>query len=94
MFRGGKTFMFWIGLIMLSLASVGLSTILWLIFVYYPAHYHALHWDYPTYFPTYFWQYYVWYIVGAAALIGTGLCMMKFGLKKEKSETLGSPKLL
>jgi len=83
MFKAEKTYIFWIGLSILGVASIGLVTMLWLIFFYYPANYHRMHWDYPTLFPTYFWQFYVWQILGAFALIFIGLFMMKSGTKKK-----------
>jgi len=83
MFKAEKTYVFWIGVSLLGLASTGLVTMLWLIFFYYPANYHRMYWDYPTYFPTYFWQYYIWQILGAVALILIGLYMIKSGVKKK-----------
>jgi len=83
MLKTEKTFRFWIGLSVLSLASTALITMLWLIFIYYPANYHTMHWDYPSHFPTYFWQYYIWQILGAAALIFTGSYLMKSDAKKK-----------
>lgn len=84
MFEGEKTYVFWVGLTILGLASVGLFTILWLIFMYYPAHYHFYHGDYPKYFPTYFWKYYVWFIVGAVVFILIGSYMLKSCVEREK----------
>ena len=81
-FKGRRTPLFWFGLSVLVLASVGLCLMLGLIFIYYPTHYQQMHWDYLTYFPTYFWQYYIWQIIGAATLIVAGFFMMKFGTKK------------
>jgi len=84
MFKAQKhTYKFWIGLSITGLASISLVTMLWLIFIYYPANYHRMHWDYPTNFPTYFWQYYVWQILGVAALILIGLYIMKSGANKK-----------
>ena len=81
-FKGRRTPLFWFGLSVLVLASVGLCLMLALILIYYPTHYRQMHWDYLTYFPTYFWQYYIWQIIGAATLIVAGFFMMKFGTKK------------
>lgn len=69
MFEGEKTYVFWIGLIILALASVGLFTIIWYNVVsLYP----------------YWWKYSVPFIVAAIVFILTGLYMMKSGVKKEK----------
>ena len=84
MFRVEKAFRFWIGLSIASLASFGLVTMLWLIFVYYPANYHSMHWDYPTHFNTYFWQYYVWQILTATALSLIGLFLMRTAVKRRR----------
>lgn len=81
--RIGKAYFFWIGLALLILASLALSTILWLIFYYHPANCHRLHWDYPTNFPSYFWGYYVWYILGSIAFITIGVYMVRVGLRKK-----------
>jgi hypothetical protein len=83
-FRGRKTLLFWFGLSVLTLASAGLCLMLGLIFIYYPTHYHQMHWDYPTYFPSYFWQYYIWQILGAVGLAVAGFFMMKSGTKKKE----------
>jgi len=83
MLRAEKTYVFWIGVSLLGLASTGLVTMLWLIFIYYPTNYHRMHWDYPTHFPTYFWQYYIWQILGAVVFIVIGLYMIKSGVKKK-----------
>lgn len=71
MFEGEKTYVFWIGLIILGLALVGLFTILWLN----PAHYHVYQ-DYP--------KHYVWFIAGAVVFILIGLNIMKSGVKRKK----------
>ena len=68
MFEGEKTFVFWIGLIILGLASVGLFSVLW---------YNAIH---PS---EYFLRSSVPVIVGGVVFILIGLYMMKSGVKKK-----------
>jgi TRAP-type C4-dicarboxylate transport system permease small subunit len=85
-FEGRKTRLFWVGLATSVLASLVLFTMLYLIFVYYPANYIRMHWDYPTHFPAYFWTYYIWQILGAGAFLALGLLLMKTGRKKEDQE--------
>ena len=75
MFEGEKTFVFWIGLIILSLASVGLFGILWMITIWdgYGDRFLALKQAVPS-------------IVGGVVFILIGLYMMKSGVK-EKPES-------
>jgi len=72
-FEGEKTLVFWIGLIILGLASVGLFTIIWLNTLYYP-----------EYYQTYYLKYHVPFIVGGIVFLLIGLYMMKSGVKREK----------
>ena len=72
MFEGKKTFVFWIGLIILGLASVGLFGILWMIAVWdgYLDRFTMLKQAVPV-------------IVGGVVFILIGLYMMKSGVKKK-----------
>ena len=77
MFEGERTYVFWFGLIILGLASVGLFGILWMITVRngYMDPFRMLKQAVPV-------------IVGGIVFILIGLYMMKSGVKKEKkSET-------
>jgi len=69
-FEGEKTFVFWIGLIILGLASVSLFAILWMIAVRngYGNRFTMLKYQVPT-------------IVGGAIFILIGLYMMKSGVR-------------
>ena len=71
MFKGEKTDVFWIGLIILGLASVGLFGILWIIAIWegYGDRLNTLKWNVPA-------------IVGGIVFILIGLYMMKSGVKK------------
>jgi len=70
-FEGEKTFVFWIGLIILALASVGLFGILWMLAV----------WDgYGDRLEMF--KYQVPAFVGGIVFILVGLYMMKSGVKK------------
>ena len=71
MFEGEKTFVFWIGLIILAFSSVGLFTVVW-YYVIYPSDYYL-----KTSVPL---------IVGAVVFIFIGLYMMKSGVE-EKPES-------
>jgi len=73
MFEGEKALVFWIGLIILGLASVGLFGILWMIAVWdgYMDPFRMLKQAVPV-------------IVGGIVFIFIGLYMMKSGVKKEK----------
>jgi putative Mn2+ efflux pump MntP len=79
MFEGEKTYVFWIGLIILGLASVALFSILWYTMLIVPGYYGV---DY--------WKYWIPPIVAAIVFILIGLYMMKSGVKKEKRETTPS----
>ena len=70
MFEGEKTFAFWIGLIILGLASVGLFTVAW---------YHAI------YDGDYYLKSSVPLVVGGIVFILIGFYMMKSGVKKPPS---------
>jgi len=72
-FEGEKTFVFWIGLILLALASVGLFGILWMLAVWngYGDRFAMLKYQVPT-------------IVGGVVFILIGLYMMKSGVKKSQ----------
>ena len=73
MFKGEKTFVFWIGLIILGLASIGLFGVLWMVtVVMYPAN------------RLEFLKGLVPFIVGGVVFIFIGLYMMKSGVKKKK----------
>jgi len=73
MFEGERTYVFWIGLIILGLASVGLFGILWMITVWngYMDPFRMLKQAVPV-------------IVGGIVFILIGLYMIKSGVKKEK----------
>ncbi len=72
MFEGEKTFIFWIGLLILGLASVGLFGILWMIAVWdgYIDRFRMLEQAVPV-------------IVGGVVFILIGLYMMKSGATKQ-----------
>ncbi len=72
MFEGEKTIVFWIGLIILGLASVGLFGILWMIAVWdgYMDRFNMLKQAVPV-------------IVGGVVFILIGLYMMKSGVKRK-----------
>ena len=75
MFEGERTFVFWIGLIILGLASVGLFCMLWMIAV----------WDVPQYLDRFtILKQAVPVIVGGVVFILIGLYMMKSGVKKKE----------
>ena len=75
MFEGERTFVFWIGLIILGLASVGLFSMLWMIAV----------WDVPQYLDRFtILKQAVPVIVGGIVFILIGLYMMKSGVKKKE----------
>ena len=73
MFDGEKIIVFWIGLIILGLASVGLFGILWMLAVWdgYGDRFSMLKYQVPT-------------IVGGVVFILLGLYMMKSGVKKKE----------
>jgi len=72
MFEGEKTIVFWIGLIILALGSVGLFGILWIYAVWdgYGDRFAMLKYQVPT-------------IVGGVVFILIGLYMMKSGVKRK-----------
>jgi len=74
MFEDEKTYVFWIGLIILALASVGLFGILWMIAVWnvYMDRLVMLKQAVPV-------------IVGGVVFILIGLFMMKSGVKREET---------
>jgi uncharacterized integral membrane protein len=74
MFEGEKTWVFWVGLVMLTLAFLVLFQMLW-------------SWATYSYYPSEYWKSMVPFIVGAIAFILIGLYMMKSGVKKEQSKT-------
>jgi len=71
-FEGEKSFVFWIGLIILGLSSVGLFGILWMIVVWdgYMDRFYMLRQAVPV-------------IVGAVVFILIGLYMMKSSVKRK-----------
>ena len=75
MFEGEKTFVFWIGLIILGLASVGLFGMLWMLAVWneYVDRFEVLKQAVPV-------------IVGGIVFILIGLYMMKSGVKKKAEQ--------
>jgi putative Mn2+ efflux pump MntP len=73
MFEGQKTRIFWVGLVILGLASISLFSILWYTIIATPFYYGAEYWKYLT--PP---------IVGAVVFILIGLYMMKSGAKKRE----------
>lgn len=75
MFEGEKTIIFWIGLVILGLASISLFSILWYAVVVAP--FYQLN-----------WRFLVPPIVGALVFILIGLYMMKSGLKKKKEREI------
>jgi len=74
LFEGEKTYLFWAGLIILSLASLLLFAMIWSL------RYYSLQTS--SYLVNNFPQF-----LGAAVFILIGLYMMKSGVKKEKSLT-------
>jgi len=73
-FEGEKTYVFWIGLIILGLASVGLFGILWMMAIWseYIDRFRMVTQAVPV-------------IVGGMVFIVIGLYMMKSGVKKSES---------
>lgn len=77
MFKGEKTFVFWIGLIILGLAAVALFAIIWFNAI-------AILKAYPYAFGPSF-EFQVPFIVAAIVFILIGLYMMKSGVKKAET---------
>ncbi len=74
MFEGEKTSLFWIGLLILSVASVGLFAVLWTLFRYGSYSYtDALVSSVP-------------FIVAAVVFILVGFYMMRSGVKKPQPQ--------
>ena len=84
MFEGEKTSLFWIGLLLLSFASVAFFAVLWsiLTYAYYPYNngisYYTITTDVPL-------------IVGASVFIAVGFYMMKSGAKKTQTPKQTAP---
>ena len=78
MFEGQKTTIFWLGLIILGLASFDLFSMLWYQIV-------PSYMGYSTY-PNWgdYWRYMVPPVVGAVMFILIGLYMMRSGTKKKQ----------
>ncbi len=73
MFKGEKTWVFWVGLVMMALAFLGLFQMLWSLSMY-------------SYYSSDYWRSMVPIIVGAIVFIMIGLYMMKSGVKKEQGK--------
>jgi hypothetical protein len=73
LFQGEKRALFWVGLIILALASIILFAILWQYAYAFTDMYMDISWMFRQSFPL---------IVGAAVFILVGLYMMKSGVKK------------
>jgi len=71
-FEGEKTIVFWMGLIILALGSVGLFGILWMLAIWngYMDRYSMLKYQVPT-------------IVGGVIFVLIGLYMMKSGVREK-----------
>jgi len=80
MFAGEKTFVFWLGLIILGLASVALFSLSWYTILAAQPYVNI----------DYYWKLLVPPVVATIVFILIGLYMMKSGAKKEKRETQGS----
>jgi xanthine/uracil permease len=78
MFEGEKTIVFWLGLIILALASVALFSVLWFTILTAQPYVSA----------DYYWRLLVPPVVGTIVFILIGLYMMKSGIgKKEEKKT-------
>jgi len=77
MFEGQKTDVFWLGLIILGLASIALFSTMWYQIVTYHGYPSYYNWDG-------YWKYMVPPVVGAILFILIGLYMMKSGAKKKE----------
>jgi putative Mn2+ efflux pump MntP len=78
MFEGEKTYVFWLGLIILSLASIALFSISW----------YTILTAQPYVNIDYYWKLLVPPVVGTIVFILIGLYMMKSGTKKEEEEKI------
>jgi len=74
MFEGEKTYVFWLGLIILSLASIALFSISW----------YTILTAQPYVNIDYYWKLLVPPVVGTIVFILLGLYMMKSGTKKRE----------
>jgi putative Mn2+ efflux pump MntP len=74
MFEGKKTSVFWIGLLVLVLASVILFSLLWYVLVLFA----------PLNIGSYTWKYLTPPVIGSVVFILIGLYMMKSGTKTEE----------
>jgi len=74
MFEGEKTYVFWLGLIILSLASIVLFSISW----------YTILTAQPYVNIDYYWKLLVPPVAGAIVFILIGLYMMKSGTKKKE----------
>jgi hypothetical protein len=75
MFEGEKTFIFWIGLIILGLASVGLFGMFWLVVIYDGYLFRMLSQAVPI-------------IVGGVVFVLIGIYMMMSGVKRKEARRL------
>jgi hypothetical protein len=73
MYEGEKTWVFWLGLIILALASVGLFSIVWYV-AQLSSPYNVT--------ANYYWNALVPPIIGTVVFILIGLYMMKSGVKQ------------
>jgi len=81
MFEGEKTYLFWLGLIILGLASIALFSISWYTIL-------TILTAQPYVNNDYYWKSMVPPVVGTIVFILIGLYMMKSGTKKkEKGKT-------
>jgi uncharacterized RDD family membrane protein YckC len=78
MFEGKKTSVFWIGLLVLMLASVILFSLLWYVMVVFA----------PLNIGSYTWKYLTPPVAGSIVFILIGFYMMKSGTKKEEEENI------
>ena len=74
MFESEKTIVFWLGMIILGLASIALFSILWYMIVVAQ----------PYFYADYYWKSLVPPVVGGVLFILIGLYMMKSGTKKKE----------
>jgi len=74
MFESEKTYVFWLGLIILGLASIALFSILW----------YTILTAQPYVNIDYYWKFLVPPVVGSVVFILIGLYMIKSGTKKKE----------